>query len=272
MHWQGSCTTWEGDKLLGATPCTCTHGETHTEAHGNEDNLLQKSYTQPRVRLQRLGVCVVEDPVLPGSPRTRRVSQWKSTAAKRSIPEKGPVRMATALPFSSGISEVPSRLPALSGRLQRTGDRDVGSLDGVSDAIRHDCQHDSGTRRQTVREHALASRDTRRVQDSGHQLHHLSTCQCPATKLFSCWGWSCRIKQYIVTSYKWGKKNLSPLFLRKCKIKPIIFNPRQLTNLKFSPIGKKITAWLGFISFSFPPSLHLTFANSKSKVRKNIYI
>lgn len=151
MHWQGSCTTWEGDKLLGATPCTCTHGQTHTEAHGNEDNLLQKSYTQPRVRLQRLGVCVVEDPVLPGSPRTRRVSQWKSTAAKRSIPEKGPVRMATALPFSSGISEVPSCLPALSGRLQRTGDRDVGSLDGVSDAIRHDCQHDSGTRRQTVR-------------------------------------------------------------------------------------------------------------------------
>lgn len=112
---------------MGATPCTRTHGQMHREVHGNEDSLLQKSYTQPRVRLQRLGVCVVEDPVLPGSLRTRRVSQWKSTAAKRSAPEKGPMRMATALLFSSGISEVPSCLLGLSGRLQRTGDKDVGS-------------------------------------------------------------------------------------------------------------------------------------------------
>lgn len=127
MHWQGSCTTREGEKLLGATPCTRTHGQTHTEAHGNEDNLLQKSYTQPGVRLQRLGVCVLEDPVLPGSPRTHRVSQWMSTATKRSIPEKGPVRAATTLLFSSCISEVPSCLPGLSGRLQRTRDGDAGS-------------------------------------------------------------------------------------------------------------------------------------------------
>lgn len=38
---------------------------------------------------QVAGLCVVEDPVLPGSLRTHRVSQWMSTAAKRSIPEKG---------------------------------------------------------------------------------------------------------------------------------------------------------------------------------------
>lgn len=204
---------------------------------------------------QVAGLCVVEDPVLPGSLRTHRVSQWMSTAAKRSIPEKGPVWAATALPFSSSISEVPSCLPGLSGRLQRTGDRDaVVSLDGVSEAIRHDCQHISGKGRQTVRNTRSPSRDTPWVQDSGHKLHHLNMCQCPATKLCSCWGWSCRRKQYIMTSYKRGKKNLFPLFLRKCKIKPIIFNPRQLTNLKFSPIGKKITAWLGFISFSFFPT------------------
>lgn len=117
------------------------------------------------------------------------------------------------------------------------------------------------------------SRNTPWAQDSGHKLHHLNMCQCPATKLFSCWGQSCRIKQYIMTRYKWGKNNLFPLFLRKRKIKPIIFNPRQLTNLKFSPIGKKITAWLGFISFSFfSPHLfilHLLTQNPKSE---KIYI
>lgn len=42
-------------------------------------------------------------------------------------PEKGPVRVVTTLPFSSYISEVSSCLPGLSGRLQRTGDGDVGS-------------------------------------------------------------------------------------------------------------------------------------------------
>lgn len=72
-------------------------------------------------QVAEVGVCVVEDPVLPGSPRTRRVSQWKSTAAKRSDPEKGPVRTVTALLFSSSISEFPSCLPALSSREQETG-------------------------------------------------------------------------------------------------------------------------------------------------------
>lgn len=44
----------------------------------------------------------------------------------RTIPEKGPVQMATTLPFSSDFSEVPTCLSGLSGRLQRTEDRHVG--------------------------------------------------------------------------------------------------------------------------------------------------
>lgn len=55
---KGAALTQEGDKLLGATPCTRTHVQTHTEAHGNEDNLLHKSYTQPGVRFAEVGdVC-----------------------------------------------------------------------------------------------------------------------------------------------------------------------------------------------------------------------
>lgn len=48
-------------------------------------------------------------------------------SSKEIDPWKGARADAATLPFSSGISEVPSCLPGLSGRLQRTGDRDVGS-------------------------------------------------------------------------------------------------------------------------------------------------
>lgn len=90
---------------------TYTRTNAHRNAsHGNEDNLLQKSYTQPGVRFAEAGDMCVEDPVLPGSLGTQRVSQWMSTAAKRSIPEKGPVWAVTALLFSSCISD--SLLPA----------------------------------------------------------------------------------------------------------------------------------------------------------------
>lgn len=58
---KGAALTWEGDKLLGATPCThmYTWTNAHSNAsHGNEDNLLQKSYTQPGVRFAEVGdVC-----------------------------------------------------------------------------------------------------------------------------------------------------------------------------------------------------------------------
>lgn len=60
---------------------TLTNAHRSIKVDVNEDNLLQKSYTQPGVRLQRLGVCV-EDPVLQSSARTCTVSQQESTAAR----------------------------------------------------------------------------------------------------------------------------------------------------------------------------------------------
>lgn len=96
------------------------------------------------------------------------------------------------------------------------------------------------------------SHDTLWLQELRLVHHH---CQCPATELLSCWGWSCRIKQYIVTSYKWAKNNLPGAFLKKRKIKPIIFDSRQPTNLSRPLQAKMITAWLGFIFFFL--SLHL---------------
>lgn len=54
---------------------------------------------------------------------------WEEPSSKnQTIPEKGPVQMTTALPFSSGFSEVPTCPSGLSGRLQRTEDRHVGTF------------------------------------------------------------------------------------------------------------------------------------------------
>lgn len=124
---KGVALTWEGDKLLGATPCTRIHGQTHTETLHMEMKTICFRNPTPNLGagLQRLGMCVVEDPVLPGSLRTHRVSQWMSTAAKRSIPEKGPVWGVTALLFSSCTSGslLPARLKWKAPENRRQGCR-----------------------------------------------------------------------------------------------------------------------------------------------------
>lgn len=106
---------------------TLTNAHRSIKVDVNEDNLLQKSYTQPGVRLQRLGVRV-EDPVLQSSARTCTVSQQGSTAARteRSL-KRSLCRQTPALPFSDSFSRVsPPRLSGLSGRLQRVEARRSG--------------------------------------------------------------------------------------------------------------------------------------------------
>lgn len=57
---KGVALTWEGDKAVGSNALyTYTWTNAHRNAsHGNEDNLLQKSCTQPRGRFTEAGdVC-----------------------------------------------------------------------------------------------------------------------------------------------------------------------------------------------------------------------
>lgn len=56
----------------------------------------------------------------------RGFSSEEHGSEHRTNPEKGPVQMMTALPFSSGFSEVPTCLSGLSGSIQRMEDRHLG--------------------------------------------------------------------------------------------------------------------------------------------------
>lgn len=113
----------------------------------------------------------------------------------------------------------------------------------------------------------LPSHDTLRLQDWRHiHYYYLNTRQCPAAKLFSCWEWSCKTKQYIMASYM--SKEPPPPSPMKPKIKPIIFNSRQPMNLNFSRQAKNNHRVTGFYFLLFPPSFLLTFANSKIQSQK----
>lgn len=131
-------------------------------------------------------------------------------------------------------------------------------------------QPDSGTRGQVSRNTCSPSQTHCDTRLKTQHYYHLNTCQCPASKLFSCWGWSCRIKQYIMTSYKWAKNNLPPFFTNP-QIKPIIITTHKS---QFSPIGNHCMIGFYFSSFSPPKKnpfhlFHLLTQNPKSE---KIYI
>lgn len=88
------------------------HIDKRTQKHKvdvNGDYLLQKSYTQPGVGLQWLGVRV-EDPVLQSSVRTCKVSQQESTAART---ERSLKRSLCRQPQHSHFLTVSPELPVV---------------------------------------------------------------------------------------------------------------------------------------------------------------